>query len=500
MLDSARAEVKPVKEEPVYAKGKIWRTAVMEEAMKLYTGLKYDEAFSKFREAGSYGEGAAFYFIGRMYQYGELRRSAAMPDSPEPSNPELYFIQNDDSAKFYFQQALDHNSLLGNLGFAEYNVVRSEEDKQRFLRLMRSAAVEIRERAVEGDAFCNRILGSMYYTGYGEMKDLEFAFLYLSKAAEKKDVVSYTSLANMYLSGEGVKKDEKKAIEWLQKGVDAGDKEALYTLGLVYEEGLAGTSDSEQARKLYHKAIQKGSAIAFEQLKYLNQTPDQKLVIASFTRNSEMIKKSLTAGAKINTRAVPEGYDQDFRNRTPLMHAVYIPVLLEDFGVIYVPEVRGQAISLLLKNKADVNATDQDGRTALHYTLQGARISTDFFEREQAELLDTLLHYGADPNKVDKQGNAPLYYALLATNGQHEMELGRLLAGGASPNIQNEEGKTVLMLACELKASNEVILRLIQAGANTRMRDNSGKAAIDYTTNEAVINILMAAGSPEARK
>ncbi len=478
--------------------GKIWRTAEMDEAMVLYTSLKYQAAYKKFKEAGAIGDGAAFYMIGRMYQYGELRKKAVVPDSLEPTNPDQFFIQSNDSARYYYQLALQENNLIGNLGLAELTTVRNDDDKQRFLRLMRSAAVEIRERAVEGDAFCNRILGSMYYTGYGEMQDLEYAFRYLSKAAEKKDVASYVALANLYLSGEGVDKDKDKAVYWLQKGVEAGDKEAIYTLGLVYEEGLAGKVDTEEAKELYTEAIRKGSKIAFEQLKYMDQTLDQKLTIASFTRNSDMLKKTLAAGARINTRAVPEGYEVDFRNRTPLMHAVYIPVMLEDFGVIYEPEVRKQAISILLSNKADVNATDQDGKTALHYTLLGARIRTDFFELEQAEILDTLLRYGANPNVVDKQGNPPLFYALQATNGQHEMELGRLLAGGASPDIQNEEGITPLMLACKLKASNEVILSLLNAGANPKIRDRKGMAAIDYTTQETVRNILLAAGSPEA--
>ncbi|WP_242928406.1 ankyrin repeat domain-containing protein [Pontibacter vulgaris] len=491
------ADTKPETKAP----GKlIWRTPAMQEALGFYTDLKFEQAYSKFKDAAAAGDADAYYFLGRMHQYRELKYDSVQIDTlKQIQNSGKYFSANTDSANFYFEQALDNNSMLGHLGVAELMTLRTQEDKQNFLEHMHTAAVVIREKAVEGDAFCNRILGSMYFTGYGELLDKELAFNYISRAASKGDAVSYCFLANMYLEGDGVKKDNEKAVNWLKKGVAAGDREALYTLGLLYEEGTLGEPNLDEARKLYRAAISKGSINAYEQLKYMNQTPDQKLVIAAITRNPDMLKRAITAGANVNTVAIPDDFGTDLRKRTPLMHTVYIPLLLEENGVVYEPEVRVHTLSQLLKKKADVNAKDQDGRTALHLLVSGTKVKSELFELEQVQLIDSLLKHGADPNLKDADGNTAIGVALQSTIGQHIgiMELERLLAAGANPNLQNNEGKTPLMLACEIDANFEIILALLQAGADAKLRDANGKAAIDYTKHENVTNILMAAGSPQ---
>jgi uncharacterized protein len=496
--NTATAAPKPAEKAPEKL---IWQTPAMQEAMKYYTSLQFNQAHAKFKQAFAEGESDALYFLGRMHQYRELKYDSVKIDTLlEIQNRTKFFSANTDSARFYYERAIEENSVLGHLGLAELMILRTEEDKQDFLQKMRTAAIVIREKAVEGDAFSNRMLGSMYYTGYGEMKDLGYAFNYMNRAANKGDVVSYTYLANLYLDGEGVKQDKEKAIFWLKKGVEAGDREALYTLGLLYEEGTVGEPNLDEARNLYRKAISKGSVSAYEQLRYMNQSADQKLVIAAINRNPEMLERALRNKADVNTTAIPDDYEaEELHGRTPLMNTLYIPLLLEDYGVIYQPEVRPAMAGILLRKGANVNAQDKDGRTALHHTVAGARISnSQLFEQEQVQLLDTLLKYKADLNIKDKEGNTALTAALQSTNGQHIgiMELEKLLASGANPNLQNNEGKTPLMLACELNSNFEIILALIQAGADPKLKDQSGKTAIDYTKQENVTNILMAAGSP----
>ncbi|MEJ8755775.1 ankyrin repeat domain-containing protein [Pontibacter sp. H259] len=500
--NTATVAAKPAEKAPEKL---IWKTPAMQQAMAFYTSQKYKQAHAKFKEAASQGEPEALYFLGRMHQYRELKYDSVQIDTlVELQNRTKYFSANADSAKYYYERAIDANSPLGHLGMAELMILRTEEDKENFLQKMRTAAVVIREKAVEGDAFSNRMLGSMYYTGYGEMKDLGYAFNYLNRAANKGDVVAYTFLANLYLDGEGVEADKEKALFWLKKGAEAGDREALYTLGLLYEEGTIGEPNLKEARNLYRQAISKGSVSAYEQLRYMNQTADQKLVIATITRNPEMLERALKSKANANTLAVPDDYGpEELGKRTPLMHTVYLPLLLEDFGVVYEPEVRPAMVGMLLRNGANVNAKDEEGKTALHYTVIGARISnSQLFEQEQVQLLDTLLKYKADLNIKDNEGNTALTAALQSTNGQHIgiMEVGKLLDSGANPNLQNSQGKTPLMLACELNANFEIILALIQAGADPKLVDQAGKAAIDYTSQENVSNILLAAGSPAKKQ
>lgn len=478
---------------------RIWRTPAMDEAMYYYTTLNYQKAQKKFRAAAAAGEHDAYYFLGRMHQYRELKYDSVRVDTVKQiQSADKFFSANRDSAQYYYETALDSGSVLANLGLAELMTLRNKDDEQRFLQHMRTAAITIREKAVEGDAFSNRILGSMYYTGYGEMRNHSLAYNYLRRAAEANDVVAYASLANLYLNGEGVAKDNDKAAYWLQKGVDAGERESMYTLALLYEEGNLGEVKLDDARMLYRKAVAKGSVNAYEQLIYINQTPNQKVVIAAIHRDPEMLKRALAAGGDANTQDQPDDYDANLQKRTPLMHALYVPMLLEDYGVEYEPEARLKAASLLLRRGANVNAQDINGKTALHYVVSSLRIKTEFYEQEQVQLIDTLLAHGANPDIKDVEGNTVLSQALHATIGQHIgiLELEQLLRAGANPNVVNNEGKTPLMLACEIDANYEIILALLQSNADVTITDNIGKAAIDYTKHENVQNMLLAAGSP----
>ncbi len=499
----AKPVAKPAPAAAPVAQKRLWRTTAMDEGMAHYKALRYQEAYAKFKAAIAQGDPDAYYFIGRMHQFRELQYGNVTIDTlQQVQHAEKYFAADKDSANYYYKLALDEGSVLGHLGMAEMMILETKDDVRIFTQHMRTAAMDIRDKAVEGDAFCNRILGSMYYTGFGEMVDKGLAFNYLSRAAEAQDVVAYTSLANLYLNGEGVKKDNDKALYWLKKGVEAGEREASYTLALLYEEGTLGEVKVDAARQLYRKAVAKGSVNAYEQLIYINQTPDQKVVIAAIQRDPQMLKRAIAAGGDVNTLAVPEEYTAELHGRTPLMHTVYVPMLLEDYGTTYEPEVRFKTVAQLLRNGAKVNAQDNDGKTALHYLVSSSRIKSELYEMEQVELLDTLLRNGADPNIQDKEGNTVLAQALRATIGQHIgiMELEKLLRSGANPNIKNVEGKTPLMLACEMDANYEIIVALLQANADPKLLDNNQKAAIDYTKHLNVQNILMASGSPQKQK
>src|ERR1700733_12208401 len=76
----------------------------------------------------------------------------------------------------------------------------------------------------------------------------------------------------------------------------------------------------------------------------------------------------------------------------------------------------------LIQKKADVNAAEPDGATALHWASY----------RDDLESAELLIHAGAKVNAANDLGVTPLWPA--SENGSSEM-VRRLLQAGADPNI-----------------------------------------------------------------
>ena len=80
-----------------------------------------------------------------------------------------------------------------------------------------------------------------------------------------------------------------------------------------------------------------------------------------------------------------------------------------------------QAVQALLAKKADVNATQPDGATALHWAAYA----------QDAESTAQLIRAGANVNVRNNYGVSPL--ALAAKNGNANI-IGQLMKAGADPN------------------------------------------------------------------
>ena len=79
------------------------------------------------------------------------------------------------------------------------------------------------------------------------------------------------------------------------------------------------------------------------------------------------------------------------------------------------------AVRTLLQQKADVNAPQIDGSTALHWAV----------EADDLELTDLLIRAGAHVSAANKAGATPL---LLATINGNATIVERLIAAGSDPN------------------------------------------------------------------
>ncbi len=182
--------------------------------------------------------------------------------------------------------------------------------------------------------------------------------------------------------------------------------------------------------------------------------------------------------------AVKEGADVNFRD-----HEGKSPLLL-------MLESKRMALAALLVEKgADVNAAARGGGKSIPgYTPLMA--ACNHGDRGMVLLL---LEHGANPNSVDEYGRSALWLSL--ENSQFEI-LDILLGHGANIDLKDKEGRTLLM-ECLSWERYEMFQWLLEHGAKTDVRDNEGRTALMLAAAEGkkvAARILLEAGAAvEAR-
>src|SRR5579863_1488943 len=142
------------------------------------------------------------------------------------------------------------------------------------------------------------------------------------------------------------------------------------------------------------------------------------------------------------------------------------------------------ALRTLLQKKADVNATEADGSTALHWASY----------RDDLESADLLLRAGAKVNTANDLGVTPLWNASL--NGSVPM-VRRLLAAGANPNAALLKGETPVMVAAR-GGYPEVVEILLAKDANINAHGARGQTALMWAVAQEhpdVVKVLLAHGA-----
>ncbi len=117
---------------------------------------------------------------------------------------------------------------------------------------------------------------------------------------------------------------------------------------------------------------------------------------------------------------------------------------------------RAGAIALL-KQRADVNAAEPDGTTALDWAVR----------QDDRELVDLLIKAGANVKAANRYGVTPLYLACV--NGSAPV-IAKLLDAGADANAATTEGETPLMTVART-GSVEAAKVLLAAGADVNSKE-----------------------------
>jgi ankyrin repeat protein len=148
------------------------------------------------------------------------------------------------------------------------------------------------------------------------------------------------------------------------------------------------------------------------------------------------------------------------------------------------------AVQKLLAQKADVNAPQIDGGTALHWAVY----------RDDLELTDLLLRAKASVKATNRVGVTPL--AMAALYGNPAM-IDRLLKAGADAKELGPNGETTVMLAAR-NGNPKAVQLLIEAGADVNAREKlRGTTALMWAAEQRhpeAAKVLLAAGADPAQK
>ena len=144
------------------------------------------------------------------------------------------------------------------------------------------------------------------------------------------------------------------------------------------------------------------------------------------------------------------------------------------------------SVNALLGENVDVNASEGDGATALHWAIV----------RNDVDVVDELLRAGADVNAANDYGVTAISLACLNRSGPM---VETLLAQGADPNATTAMGETVLM-TCAGTGSPDAVAALFDHGAdNVKAKEASyGQTALMRAAAQEdleVVRLLLAHGA-----
>jgi uncharacterized protein len=142
-------------------------------------------------------------------------------------------------------------------------------------------------------------------------------------------------------------------------------------------------------------------------------------------------------------------------------------------------------VRALLAQRADVNGTQTDGSTALHWAAK----------EHNLEIAESLLTAGANVNAATRFNITPL--SLACANGDPAM-IERFLKAGANPNSTSQDGQTALMTA-SLAGNADAVKVLLDHKASVNVKEPyKGQTALMWAAaegNAAAASVLLEFGA-----
>jgi ankyrin repeat protein len=148
------------------------------------------------------------------------------------------------------------------------------------------------------------------------------------------------------------------------------------------------------------------------------------------------------------------------------------------------------AVQKLIQQKADVNAAQVDGATALHWAVY----------RDAPQLADILIRAGADVKATNSEGVTPLSMAALFGNA---VMIDKLIKAGSDAKQRGPSGETMVMLAAR-NGNPQAVTVLLEAGADVNAREPiRGTTALMWAVEQKhpeAVKVLLAAGADPTAK
>ena len=142
-------------------------------------------------------------------------------------------------------------------------------------------------------------------------------------------------------------------------------------------------------------------------------------------------------------------------------------------GLDWIIENCKEALSL------DVYLNKDERTTALMWTVRG----------ENLEMAQTLFRAGANPSAQNNEGKTVLMLAVETGNLEIVKAVIAALASKADLSLKDNEGKTALIHAVE-RGYLEGMEALIAAGADLSIQDNKGKTALIYAVETGILEVV----------